>query len=77
MLHLRQDPISGVRKVAEFLKVEVTNGLIETIADKCQIENMRKATIEVKKDILSEFLVDGKPLMYRKGVCLFCIVVLY
>lgn len=64
---LKQDPISGVRKVAEFLKVEVTNDLIETIADKCQIENMRKATIEVKKDILSKFLVDGKPLMYRKG----------
>ena len=56
-----------MKKVSEFLKVEINDGLIDRIVDKCHIDKMRYMDKDV--DNAKRFLVDGKPLMYRKGRC--------
>ena len=57
-----------MQKVAEFLKVDIGNELVEQIADRCHIDKMRNATKE--NDHHKRFIVDGRPLMYRKGIWL-------
>ena len=56
-----------MKKVSEFLKVEINDDLIDRIVDKCHIDKMRYMDKDV--DNAKRFLVDGKPLMYRKGKC--------
>ena len=46
--------------------MDLDEELVERIADRCHIDNMRTATKENDKN--KHFLVDGKPLMYRKGM---------
>ena len=64
---LLQDPRSGIRAIAKFLAIDVSDEFIDTVTDRCHIEKMRKAAVEVKDDILNNFLIDGNPFMYRKG----------
>ena len=54
-----------MKKISDFLKVDINDDLIDRIVDKCHIENMRHAVKE--HDFVKGFLVDGRPLMYRKG----------
>ena len=61
----------NIEKIAEFLKISVTDELIKNIADNCHIDKMRQATTEIKQDIFKDFLVNGKPVMYRKGITAF------
>ena len=66
-----QDMTGNIEKLADFLKISVTDELIKNIADNCHIDKMRQATTEIKQDIFKDFLVNGKPVMYRKGITAF------
>ena len=63
-----QDTRSGIRDIGKFLSVDVTDDFIDMVTDRCHIDKMRRATVDVKDDVLNNFLIDGKPLMYRKGI---------
>ena len=54
-----------MKKVCKFLKADINDDLIDQIVDKCHIDKMRHAVKD--NDTVKTFLVDGKPLMYRKG----------
>ena len=56
-----------MKKVCKFLKADINDDLIDQIVDKCHIDKMRHAVKD--NDTANTFLVDGKPLMYRKGNC--------
>ena len=60
-----QDLQANVKKIAEFLQVDVSKDLVANIVDKCHIEKMRNASRSV--DTAKNFKVNGVPLMYRKG----------
>ena len=57
---------ANVTKIAEFLKADVGIDLIDNIVKNCHIEKMRKGKHQGNHP-LKDLLVDGKPLMYRKG----------
>ena len=54
-----------MKKVSEFLKADIEDDLINQIVDKCHIDKLRTAVKD--NDFAKVFLVDGKPLMFRKG----------
>ena len=60
-----QDLKASVKKIADFLQVNVSKELVANIVDKCHIEKMRNASRNV--DTTKNFQVNGVPLMYRKG----------
>ena len=60
-----QDLKSGVKKITNFLKIDIKDDLVDKIVAKCHIGELRKA--EKGNDQSKRFLIDGKPLMFRKG----------
>ena len=46
--------------------MDISEELVKQIADRCHIDNMRNATKANDKN--KHTTVDGKPLMYRKGM---------
>ncbi|XP_071090929.1 sulfotransferase 1C2-like [Haliotis cracherodii] len=60
---MKQDPVAGVRQLADFLGVEADEELIKGICDKCGFENMKTVASEVGKGLIQ----DGVPQVFRKG----------
>ena len=54
-----QNPFSEIKKIARFLGKECSDSFAEEVAEKCNIENVRKAEEEIRK--------NKHGFMYRKG----------
>lgn len=52
-----------LRKLAEFLCIQVNEDLLRAVVDKCHLERMRKDKLPY------EWLIDGKNSHYHKGRC--------
>ncbi|MEW8544922.1 MAG: sulfotransferase domain-containing protein [Candidatus Thiodiazotropha sp.] len=76
---LYQNPIDAVRQVAQFLNKDLSEGIIEDIADKCSFKNLKEAEERLKQetDVVQKKLTDaeeekktnlGPPSVYRKGI---------
>ena len=54
-----------MKKISDFLKVNINNDLVDQIIDKCHIDKQRHAVKD--NDNVKHYTVDGKHVMYRKG----------
>ncbi|KAL3842283.1 hypothetical protein ACJMK2_020314 [Sinanodonta woodiana] len=65
---IKQDPKREITKVAKFLDVPYTEELITAVAERCEFENLKKASQEIKDDFVTRKLShDGRQFIYRKG----------
>ena len=56
---LLQDPVSEIKKIANFLGKECSDKFAEEVAEKCNIENVRKAEEQIRR--------NEHGFIYRKG----------
>ena len=54
-----QNPVSEIKKIASFLGKECSNTFAEEVAEKCNIENVRKAEEQIRN--------NEHAFVYRKG----------
>ena len=56
---LLQDPVSEIKKIAHFLGKDCSDKFAEEVAEKCNIENVRKAEEQIRR--------NEHGFIYRKG----------
>ena len=61
-----QDPVSEIRKLADFLNVQYTNQFLQEIADKCSFSKLKASQKEIKET--AENTEGEKPESTRKGM---------
>ncbi|KAK3101683.1 hypothetical protein FSP39_005435 [Pinctada imbricata] len=75
--NLKMDPVTEVRRIADFLEVDISDEVVNEISAKCKFQTLKKANDDLKKppeELLKNFLSLSKilpnikvPAIYRKG----------
>ena len=68
LLHYLQDSYREVKKLAKFLEMPECDELCQSVANKCQFENMKKDKKGLEDEFWTNIWVNKIPEFYRKGM---------
>lgn len=65
---IKKNPVAEIERLAKFLGVDVTDKLMQEIADKCSFQNLMAASKQKEgAEILDKLSKDGSNFLFRKG----------